>query len=105
MAKAGAAEWRGGTEITRLLRVLLVAVVLLPITLFGVAAYLNYLAAFQQARLRVVNATDAINQHAQKVFETAELILGEVAERVADMDWPEISRSETLRHLLVDLGQ
>ena len=61
--------------------------------------------AFQAARLRIVNATDAINQHAQKVFETAELILGEVAERVDDMDWPEIASSDALHRMLVELGR
>src|ERR1700720_3037738 len=105
MTEDSVAYHDGRPGITRLLRVLLVAVIVLPVTLFAVASWLNYIAAFQAARLRIVNATDAINQHAQKVFETAELILGEVAERVDDMDWPEISRSETLRHLLVDLGQ
>jgi signal transduction histidine kinase/CheY-like chemotaxis protein len=105
MAEADAAERYGGTDITRLLRVLLVAVVLLPVVLFAVASWLNYLAAFQQARVRVVNATDAINQHAQKVFETAELILGQVAERVDDMDWGKIARSEPLHRMLADLGK
>jgi signal transduction histidine kinase/CheY-like chemotaxis protein len=95
----------GRTGITRLLRVLLVAVIVLPITLFAVASWLNYIAAFQASRLRVVNATDAINQHAQKVFETAELILGEVAERVDDMDWLQIASSDTLHRMLVELGQ
>jgi signal transduction histidine kinase len=105
MAEGSVAGQNGRTGITQLLRVLLVAVVVLPVTLFAVASWLNYVAAFQQARLRVVNATDAINQHAQKVFETAELILGQVAERVDDMDWPEIARSETLHRMLVDLGK
>src|SRR5579864_832935 len=102
MTQASVADQQGRTGITRLLRVLLVAVVILPVTLFAVAAYLNYVAAFQQARLRIVNASDAINQHAQKVFETAELIVGQVAERVDDMDWPEIARSESLHRMLVD---
>ena len=105
MTQASVADQQGRTGITRLLRVLLVAVVILPVTLFAVAAYLNYVAAFQQARLRIVNASDAINQHAQKVFETAELIVGQVAERVDDMDWPEIARSESLHRMLVDLGK
>src|SRR5262249_39231899 len=91
--------------ITRLLRVLLVAVVALPITLFAVASWLNYLAAFQQGRQSVFNATDAINQHAQKVFETAELILGQVTERGDDLGWSTIARCDALHRLLVDLGK
>jgi len=91
--------------ITWLLRVLLVGVIALPITIYAVACYLNYIAAFNEARLRVANASDAINQHAQKVFETAELILGEVAERVDDMEWPSVTNSDAFHRLLTDLGK
>jgi signal transduction histidine kinase/CheY-like chemotaxis protein len=89
---------------TRLLRVLLAGVVAVPITLFAVASWLNYDTAFREARLRLINATDAINQHAQKVFETAELILGQVAERTDNMDWNEIAQSADLHRMLQDLG-
>src|SRR6185437_8756326 len=89
---------------TRLLRWLVVAVVVVPVVLFCVAAWLNYVEAFNAARGRVTNATNAINQHAQKVFETAELILGQVAERTGDMDWPEIAKSPELHRMLQDLG-
>jgi signal transduction histidine kinase len=105
MAEGSGAEQHSGTGITRVLRLLVVGVVVLPITLFAIASWLNYLAAFQQARLRVVNATHAIDEHAQKVFETAELILGQVAERIDDMDWTEIARSDTLHRMLTDLGK
>jgi signal transduction histidine kinase len=94
---------RAGTS--RLLRRLMVAVIVVPVTLFLTAAWLNYQAAFEAARVRVVNATDAINQHAQKVFETAELILGQVAERTDDMDWPEIAKSPELHRMLQELGE
>ena len=76
---------------TRLLRWLVVAVAIVPVVLFCGAAWLNYVEAFSAARGRVTNATNAINQHAQKVFETAELILGQIAERTDDMDWPTIA--------------
>jgi len=104
MADSTSTDQLGRPGITRVLRVLLVAVVVLPITLFAVAAWLNYVSAFDQARLRVANATDAINQHAQKVFETAELVLGQIADRTADMDWPQIAQSAELYRLLQDLG-
>src|SRR5580704_1313597 len=99
----GLGGWdRSGTS--RLLRRLMIAVIVVPVTLFLAAAWLNYEAAFDAARVRVVNATDAINQHAQKVFETAELILGQVAERTDDMDWPEIAQSPELHRMLQELG-
>src|SRR5580704_14951429 len=104
MAETDSSDAISRPAITRLLRVLLVAVIVVPVLLFGLASWLNYLSAFQQGRLRVLNATDAMDQHAQKVFETAELILGQVAERTNDMDWAEIARSPQLHKMLEDLG-
>jgi signal transduction histidine kinase/CheY-like chemotaxis protein len=104
MAPGGAADRLSRSGITRLLRVLLVGVVALPVTLYATACWLNYVAAFHDARLRVVNATDAIDQHAQRVLETAELILGQVSERTDGMDWAQIAQSAPLHRLLVDLG-
>jgi signal transduction histidine kinase len=89
---------------TRLLRWLVVAVAIVPVVLFCGAAWLNYVEAFSAARGRVTNSTNAINQHAQKVFETAELILGQIAERTDDMDWPTIASSAELHRMLQDLG-
>src|SRR5579864_2315910 len=97
-----AGSGRIGTN--RPLRALMVAVAVVPLALFCGAAWLNYLTIFDEARTRVLNATDAINQHAQKVFETAELILGQVAERVDNMDWTEIADSPNLHRMLQDLG-
>ncbi|HYM74315.1 MAG TPA: ATP-binding protein [Stellaceae bacterium] len=97
-----AGSGRIGTN--RPLRALMVAVVVVPLALFCGAAWLIYLTIFDEARTRVLNATDAINQHAQKVFETAELILGQVAERVDNMDWTEIADSPNLHRMLQDLG-
>ena len=90
--------------ITRLLRVLLVGIIVVPVLLFSVASWLNYDAAFKQAQLRVTNATDAISQHTQRVLETAELILDQVGEHTDEMDWSQIGQSAPLHQLLVALG-
>ncbi len=104
MAEIGGAASPRHPGTTRLLRWLVVAVAVVPVVLFCTASWLNYVAAFDQARARVANATNAINQHAQKVFETAELILGQVAERTDDMDWPQIAQSAELHRMLRELG-
>jgi signal transduction histidine kinase len=104
MTDASVSDQVGRPGITRLLRVLLVGVVVLPVTLFAVASWLNYEASFNEARLRVLNATDAIDQHAQKVLETAELILGQVGASTTGMDAAQIAQSQTLHQLLDDVG-
>ena len=98
----GAVRERAGT--TRFLWFLLLAVIVVPVTLFLTAAWLNYRAAFDDAHERVVRATDAIDQQAEKVFETDELVLDRVAEQVAGMDWPEIAASADLHRSLQRLA-
>jgi signal transduction histidine kinase/ActR/RegA family two-component response regulator len=104
MAEVSVTEPISRPGITRLLRVLLVGVILVPVTLFGVASWLNYDAAMRDARERLGQAADAIDQQAQKVFETDALILDQVADATAGMDWTEIARSAELHHLLQRLG-
>jgi signal transduction histidine kinase/CheY-like chemotaxis protein len=102
---AGAAGDGGAwSATTRCLQLLIVAVVIIPIALFGTASWLNYLSAFRYARDQVARATDAIDEQAQKAFETDELILDRVAERVAGMDWSQIDNSNELHELLAHLA-
>jgi signal transduction histidine kinase len=96
--------WNGiGT--TQFLRALLVAVIIVPFLLFASAAWLNYRAAFQEAREDVQRASDAIEQHAQKVFQASELILDQIQERTANIGWDEIPLSAQLHALLERLGE
>jgi signal transduction histidine kinase len=89
---------------SRFLRLLMIAVLVVPVLLFSGAAWLYYRAAFDDANERVVRATDAIEQHALKVFETAELMLDQIAERVDDMNWPDIAHSEEVHKFLQRLS-
>jgi len=66
--------------ITRALRILTVAVIVVPVVLFAAAAWVNYVSAFRDARERVDRAKDAIHEYALKAFESDELILDRVAE-------------------------
>jgi two-component system, NtrC family, sensor kinase len=80
--------------ITRALRLLTVAVIVIPVVLFATAAWLNYLAVFRDARERVDRARDAIHEYALKAFESDELILDRIAEHIAGKDPSELIRSE-----------
>jgi two-component system, NtrC family, sensor kinase len=75
-----------GGSITRALRLLIIAVIVVPVVLFATAAWVNYVAAFRDARERVDRARDAINEYALKVFESDELILDRIAEHIAVKD-------------------
>ena len=89
---------------TRCLRVLLAAVVIIPIVLISAVSWLNYNAAFQDAHDRVSRAADAILEYALKVFETDELILDHVAEHVSGMGWSELVRSQDFHRYLQQFG-
>ena len=89
---------------TRYLRVLLAAVVIIPIVLITAVSWRNYNAAFQDAHDRVSRAADAILEYALKIFETDELILDHVAEHASGMDWSELVRSQDFFRYLQQFG-
>src|SRR5215472_11808966 len=86
--------------ITRALRLLTVAVIVVPAILFATAAWLNYVAAFRDARERVDRAKDAIHEYALKPLESDELILDRIAEHIADTDRLELIGSEEFHRYL-----
>src|SRR5215831_17922798 len=86
--------------ITRALRLLTVAVIVVPAILFATAAWLNYVAAFRDARERVDRAKDAIHEYALKTFESDELILDRIAEHITDKNRSELIGSEDFHRYL-----
>src|SRR5437588_2537140 len=86
--------------ITRALRILTVAVIIVPVVLFATAAWVNYFSAFRDARERVDRAKDAIHEYALKAFESDELILDRVAEHIAGKDPSELIGSEVFHRYL-----
>jgi signal transduction histidine kinase/ActR/RegA family two-component response regulator len=90
---------RGG-GITRALRALTIAVIVVPVVLFATASWINYVAGFREARERVTRATDAIHEYALKAFETDELILDRIAEHISGTDRWELIRSEEFHSYL-----
>jgi len=87
------------------LRLLLAAVIMLPILLFIGAGWINYRWAFEEADRQLSRTTDAVHEHALKVFETNELILDRIAERFGDLDWDQIEASAAVHRYLVQLAQ
>src|SRR5260370_1011218 len=87
-------------EITRALRLLTIAIIVIPGVLFAAAAWVNYVSAFRDARERVDRARDAIHEYALKAFENDELILDRVAEHVAGTDPSELIGSEEFHRYL-----
>lgn len=86
--------------ITRALRILTIAVIVVPVVLFAAAAWVNYVSAFRDARERVDRAKDAIHEYALKAFESDELILDRVAEHIEGKDPSELIGSEEFHRYL-----
>jgi signal transduction histidine kinase/CheY-like chemotaxis protein len=89
----------------RPLQLLLAAVIVVPLALFAGAAWLNYGWTWQEAAARLERTADTVDEHALKVFETNELVLDRVAERIGDLDWPEIEGSARVHDYLKRLAE
>jgi signal transduction histidine kinase len=91
----------------RPLKLLLAALVIVPLGLFGGAAWLNYQWSFEEAQAQLTRTTDAAHEHALKIFQTNELVLDRIAERFGDRDWPQIATDPAvnayLKHLADDV--
>jgi two-component system, NtrC family, sensor kinase len=81
----------------RPLQLLLIAVVVVPLGLFASAAWLNYRWAFEKAQAELVRTTDAVHEHALKVFEINELVLDRLAERYGEFDEETLARTPEVR--------
>ena len=89
-----------GGGITRALRGLTIAVIVVPVVLLATAAWVNFVASFRDARERVDRATDAIHQYALKAFESDELILDRLAEHIASKNRSDLIGSAEFHHYL-----
>ena len=103
-ARAGgqAAPSPSGRAISQL-RVLLISAYVLPICLYGLAAFLTYRAFMADAWDRIERTASAATEHASKVFATDELVLDRIAERVAPMSWKQIATSAEVHTFLVEM--
>jgi two-component system, NtrC family, sensor kinase len=80
------------------LRVLLAASVIIPLAVFAGAASMLYRAESDAARDRITHTTDVAFEHAAKVFETHQLLLGEIDELLRGLNDREILAHEPDLH-------
>jgi signal transduction histidine kinase len=92
----------------RLHRLLLVVSVLVPTTVFVAAAAWNRSEVLRENEETITRTTAILHEHARKVFDTVELVIGRVDDRVQGMTWDEISKPGTsafLQQLKAPLNQ
>lgn len=92
----------------RLHQAMLVSALLVPAALFGAAAWRDLQELRREAADTVARTAAIMHEHARKVFETEELLLSLIEERVADLPPAEIASpftSEFMRRVKAPLVQ
>jgi two-component system, NtrC family, sensor kinase len=89
---------RAQRDSIRLLQGALVAAIALPLALFLYAAWLGYDSAQDVADRQIERTTDAINEHALKVFEAVERTVAEINEIIRGMSDAEITAEQSPLH-------
>ena len=92
----------------RLHQLLLGAAMVVPAALFTAAAWENHAAVWRDSAAMVQRTTAIMHEHARKVFETEELLLSLVDERISDMPPAAVSApatSDFLRRVKAPLDQ
>jgi signal transduction histidine kinase/CheY-like chemotaxis protein len=92
----------------RLHRLLLVAALLVPALVFIAAATWNRAEVLRENEETITRTAAILHEHARKVFDTVDLVIGRVEDRTHGMSWEEISAPETsafLRRLKAPLEQ
>jgi signal transduction histidine kinase/CheY-like chemotaxis protein len=72
----------------------MVASVLVPASLFALAAVRSRSDTLRVAEASIARTVAVMNEHARKVFETEELVLGRVDDRVRALTWDQIAAPE-----------
>ena len=90
-------------DAVRLLKRLRLASIVLPLLLSGAAAFYDYTTITANVIRQVDTTTGILAEHAEKVLETNDLVLTDVAARIKGMDWAQIAASEDLHNWFVDL--
>ncbi|HUA52548.1 MAG TPA: ATP-binding protein [Candidatus Sulfotelmatobacter sp.] len=85
----------------RLLWIMLAASVLLPTALFAFLSWRDHEAYLERAEERVRQTTEILHEHALKVFETQDLAMDWLENRIQGLDWPEIRRRELELHEVI----
>ena len=78
----------------------LIAAVLIPLLLYGFAAYRDWHHVEGEARLRVQYVRNALAEHALRVFKTHRLVAYAVEDRIRGRSWDEVAKDEELQRFL-----
>ena len=81
-------------------RLLLVASLLVPAALFAAVAVHNRADVLRDGRDQITRSAAVMHEHAQKVFETAELVLARVDDHLRGLMWDRIVGPETSAFLV-----
>jgi signal transduction histidine kinase len=84
---------------------LLIAVILPPILLFAIVAWLDRISVLDQATRNVIITSRMFAENAHDAFDEYRLVAGRVDERIHGMTWEEISQSEGLHQYLAGIVQ
>jgi len=79
----------------RLHRLLLVASLLVPALVFVAAAVWNRLEVLRESDETIFRTTAILHEHAHKVFDTVDLVIGRVEDRTHGIPWDAIAAPET----------
>ena len=85
------------------LRILLISTFCIPTLAFAIASILTYRAMFATAEARIAQLSEVATEHASKVFETSELVLDRIADRVSKRSWDEIANSNDVHDFLLEM--
>ena len=77
--------------------------IVLPLALFGLAALQNWRDVEHAAEHHVERTTQILHEHALKIFETHQLMLDQINERLRSLDWSNKRDVATLHEVLVHL--
>jgi signal transduction histidine kinase/ActR/RegA family two-component response regulator len=93
------------SDLGRAARPLLLLAAAVPLLLLGGFAWFDDNAERNNARSHVAETTDALAEHAQKVVETANLVLARVLDHVHGRDWAAFGSSRETHDFLASLKQ
>ena len=93
----------GRAPIPRSTIALLCISIVLPLALFGLAARENWRDVAHAAEHHVERTTRILHEHALKIFETHQLMLDQINERLRTLDWSNARDVAMLHELLVHL--
>jgi signal transduction histidine kinase len=78
------------------LRALLCGAIAGPLAFFAVGAWQTHTQLYEQAEENVSHQVAVLDDHADKVFESFELVIEQVNQRTRDLSWDEIRTSQPL---------